>query len=112
MKLAIRFKATDRSASLIDYVRQHVAGLLRRVDSLTVRFEDVNGPKGGLDKRCSISMRGSFGRRVVQTLDAEFLVGAERALALCERSLERSSGRRGWSAGGPAFAPVVGSLAT
>jgi len=108
VKLAIRFKATDRSTSLIAYVRQRVAGLAdRRVDNLTVRFEDVNGPKGGLDKRCSISMRGSFGTCVVQTLDAEFFVGVERALEVCERSLERSSGRRGSLAVGPAVAVVV-----
>jgi putative sigma-54 modulation protein len=108
VKLAIRFKATDRSEALIEYVRQRVAGLAdRRVDKLTVRFEDVNGPKGGLEKRCSISMRGSFGTCVVQTLDAEFFVGVERALALCERSLERSRGRRESLAVGPAFAVVV-----
>ncbi len=108
MKLAIRFKATDRCASLIDYVRQRVAGLqLRRVDSLTVRFEDVNGPRGGVDKRCSISMHGAFGTCVVQTLDDDFLVGTERALALCERSLERSGGRRGRCAVGSAFAGAV-----
>jgi putative sigma-54 modulation protein len=108
MKLAIRFKATDRSASLIEYVRQRVAWLAdRRVDKLTVRFEDVNGPKGGIDKRCSISMRGSFGTYVVETLDAEFLASAERALELCERSLERSSGRRESLAVGPALAVAV-----
>jgi putative sigma-54 modulation protein len=108
VKLAIRFKATERSASLIDYVRQRVAGLAdRRVDTLTVRFEDVNGPKGGLDKHCSISMRGSFGTCVVQTLDADFFAGVERALDLCERSLERCSGRRKSLAAGTALAVVV-----
>ena len=97
MKLAIRFKGTHRSASLIEHVRQLFARLsVRRVDSLTVRLEDLNGPKGGLDKRCSISMRGAFGTRVVETVDDEFVVGAERALELCERSLARSRGRTGW----------------
>jgi len=108
VKLTIRFKATKRSASVLEYVRQRVAGLAdRRVDNLTVRFEDVNGPKGGREKRCSISMHGSFGACVVQTLDAEFFVGVERALESCERSLERSSGRCESLAVGPAFAVVV-----
>ncbi len=108
MKLAIRFKTTDRSPSLIEYVRQRVAGLAaHRVENVTIRFEDVNGPKGGVDKRCSISMRGSFGTSVVQTLDAEFFVGVERALELCERSLERPRRRRESLAVGPAFAVVV-----
>jgi putative sigma-54 modulation protein len=108
VKLAIRFKATERSAALINYVRQLIARLgVRRVDSVIVRFEDVNGPKGGVDKRCSVSMRGPFGSCVVQTLDAEFYAGAERALELCERKLEQSSGRR-WTAVGPvSFAAVV-----
>lgn len=96
MKLAIHFKGTDRSPSLIEDVQASVSRFrVHHVDRLIVRFEDVNGPKGGLDKRCTISMRGSFGTCVVQTLDADFYIGAERALELCERSLERASnGRR------------------
>ena len=97
MKLAIHFKGTDRSPSLIEHVLARVSRLRgRHVDRLIVRFEDVNGPKGGLDKRCTISMRGSFGTRVVQTLDADLFVGAEQALELCERSLERASNGRRW----------------
>jgi putative sigma-54 modulation protein len=107
VKLAIRFKATERSATLIDYVRQLITRLGIRVDSVTVRFEDVNGPKGGVDKSCSVSMRGPFGSCIVQTLDAEFYAGAERALELCERKLEQSRARR-WTAVGPgSFAAVV-----
>ena len=110
MKLAIHFKGTDRSPSLIEDVQASVSRLrVRHVDRLIVRFEDVNGPKGGLDKRCSISMRGSFGTCVVQTFDADFFIGAERALELCERLLERAINghRRERLSFGPAFAEAA-----
>ena len=54
--LAIRTKNITISAETEEYVRKRLAATLEkhaeRIERLTVRFEDVNGPRGGVDVIC------------------------------------------------------------
>jgi putative sigma-54 modulation protein len=42
-----------------------------RIDSLVVRVGDVNGPRGGDDKRCAVTLRLTAPRRVVIVEDTD-----------------------------------------
>lgn len=63
-----------------------------RVRSLTVRLSDVNGPRGGRDKRCAIAVRLTGSKRliVVEDLDAELLAAIARAADRTARSVARA----------------------
>ena len=58
----MQIKFVDRSKQLPDAVREHGEHVLRltlsrfgeEIRQVTVLTEDVNGPRGGLDKRCVI----------------------------------------------------------
>ena len=99
MKLEIRWKGTSKSEALAEHVRRRLyfalgrfEGRLRRV---VVRFEDTNGPKGGIDKRCSVETVGELGGRIVETRDADFVAAVDRALSLSGRAVVRAArGRR------------------
>ena len=95
MKLEIRWKGTERSEALAEHVRRRLpfalgrfAGHVRRV---VVRLEDTNGPKGGIDKRCSVQTIGALGGAVIETRDADFVAAVDRAFELCGRAVARAS---------------------
>lgn len=62
MKIDVRFVGLEPSAALRDHaVRRlhlHLSRFGREVSMVVVRLRDVNGPKGGLDKHCQVSLRG------------------------------------------------------
>jgi hypothetical protein len=62
-----------------------------RVQSLTVRLSDVNGPRGGRDKRCSIAVRLAGSKRliVVEDLDVELPAAISRAAERTARAVAR-----------------------
>jgi putative sigma-54 modulation protein len=106
MQLVIR--ATNVPVS--DPIREHVARKVlsavkrfgRRVSSVTVVIEDVNGPRGGIDKACRIEAGlARAGEPVVITERSDDLYGAvDRAAgrfkqALARRTERRKSRRRG-----------------
>jgi hypothetical protein len=62
MKVEVRFRGVEASESLREHaVRRSHAGLSRfgaELEAVVVRIDDVNGPKGGVDKRCRVVVRG------------------------------------------------------
>ena len=64
----IRPEGTTDPAALREYAERRLAFALRRFELLTrhvtVRLTDTNGPKGGFDSRCSITLRLVDGRRI------------------------------------------------
>jgi hypothetical protein len=63
-----------------------------RVRSLTVRLSDVNGPRGGRDKRCAIAVRLAGSKRliVVEDIDIEPLAALARAADRTARAVARA----------------------
>lgn len=94
MHVDIRWKGLAKSQSLADHVENRLRFALRgfqeKVRTVTVRFEDTNGPRGGIDKRCSVELTGSFGLFVVEALDRDFYVAADVALSRAARTLAKS----------------------
>lgn len=63
-----------------------------RVRSLSVRLTDLNGPRGGVDKKCLIAVRLSRPRRVIviEDVDADAAVVISRAAERMSRAVSRA----------------------
>ncbi|HET8712158.1 MAG TPA: HPF/RaiA family ribosome-associated protein [Gemmatimonadales bacterium] len=80
---------------LSDGVREYVTRRLglaldrfdHRIDRVQVRLEDVNGPRGGEDKRCRVQVSGSAWRIQVEGVGASFEHAIDAAAARARRSV-------------------------
>ncbi len=68
---------------------------LRRLKALVprakVQFSDVNGPRGGVDKRCQVELKtDSAGTVVIASLARDWRTALDRSLARATRVLTRS----------------------
>lgn len=102
MKVDVRFHGVDASEAFREFVRRRVHLEMSRfggvVRSVVVRIGDINGPKGGEDKRCQVTLRGSrLGPITIEDLSADVYsaldTALERAARTAGREIERS--RRG-----------------
>lgn len=95
----VRFVGVDASEALRAHTLKRVESHLRRfrdeVTSVLVRIADVNGPRGGLDKHCRVTVKGPrVGARTVVELGADAYVAIDAALARAFRALSRELDRR------------------
>lgn len=64
----IRSESATDPVALREYAERRLAFALRRFEDrarhLTVRLADMNGPKGGVDSRCSLTLQLRDGRRI------------------------------------------------
>jgi len=88
--------------SLTDALRRHVErrlyfGLARfqpLVRKIEVHLSDVNGPRGGQDKRCQVRVRlAAQGDVVVEDTEADLYHAVDRALSRSARTVARRIGR-------------------
>lgn len=101
--LDVRTHGVDIDPSLEGYVRDRAGRKLGKfaihVQRVTVRFEDVNGPKGGEDIDCKIQVVIGGGPSLVVTETAAYPRDAfDFAIAAAEKALKHDLDRRGWSA--------------
>lgn len=84
-------------------LREHIARRLdfairrfaSRVSRVVVRLVDVNGPRGGSDKRCRIIAHfSSTGSVIVEATDADIYVAASQAAIRLDESVARAIKRR------------------
>ena len=67
----------------------------RQVRAVTVNLEDLNGPRGGIDKRCSMQADLSPGGRVrVEKTDSELRAAIGRTAARLAHAVARALERR------------------
>ncbi len=103
--MQVLFKSRDPQASGLRHLAEHrVRFVLRRLAWLVPRAEvqmsDVNGPRGGLDKRCQVELRtDGAGSVVVAAVASDWRTALDQALARAVRFLMRlwrrgSDGRR------------------
>ena len=64
-----------------------------RIRFVSVRFEDLNGPRGGIDKRCTVEAVGEFGSLVASVKSRNYYAAADRALGKLERGVVRALDR-------------------
>lgn len=62
-----------------------------RVHSVTVRVADINGPRGGVDKRCRVTVQLQSPKRaiVVEELDPDAAVALDRVADRAARTVAR-----------------------
>jgi len=80
-------------------IQRHIDFALRkvrhRIGSLVVRLEDLNGPKGGIDKRCQIeAYLWRSGMLLSQAIDVDFAPAAKRAAERIARQVLEQTRRR------------------
>lgn len=94
--MQIIFESRDaEGAHIRDLSIERVRFALRRLTALVlrakVRFSDVNGPRGGVDKRCQVELSTeSAGTVVIASLARDWRSALDRSLARATRVLTRS----------------------
>jgi len=100
MKSTIIAKGIDASQALREYIMERVDYALDRaqdsISFITVRITDINGPKGGVDKRCQIHLKMSGLPAVVVTGVSASIIdaidsAAQRAGRVVERIMSRAN---------------------
>jgi ribosome-associated translation inhibitor RaiA len=103
MRIDVRFRSLDPSTVLRDHVVRRIHFHLSRfghaVASISLRISDVNGPKGGPDKQCRVTVRGGGLPEVtIEELSADAYtavdLAVERAGRAVGRELERMRAKR------------------
>ena len=94
----MRITIQARGFELTDGLRQHTERRLQfaidwasdEIKTVKVRFSDINGPRGGNDKRCSIQIPIAGQRDVViEDTEADLYIAIDRAADRIERTLAR-----------------------
>ncbi|MCP5279164.1 MAG: HPF/RaiA family ribosome-associated protein [Thiobacillus sp.] len=99
MRIDIQTHGFSLTQGLREYVEKRLAyDLSHAGDSimrLTVRLSDINGPRGGDDKRCLIEVRLKQAPAVViEDVEADLYVAIDRAAERAGRTLARRLARQ------------------
>jgi len=104
MKIALRYKGLPTSDGLTEFttrrIHRHLSRFGQRIQAVEGRLSDVNGPRGGVDKRCMFTATGpGIGSVRVEEVHQDFYGAVEQALGRLEhtvgRSVKRFRERRG-----------------
>ena len=94
--MQIIFESRDADgAQMRDLSVERVRFALRRLTALVprakVQFSDVNGPRGGVDKRCQVELSTeAAGTVVIASLARDWRTALDRSLGRATRVLTRS----------------------
>jgi ribosome-associated translation inhibitor RaiA len=95
----IRASQGDLGSSDRDYIRRKLGTRLgkfaRSIERVSVRTEDVNGPRGGVDQLCRVKVvLPGLPSVVFESRDASLNAAVDRALSGVERTVRRTLERR------------------
>jgi ribosome-associated translation inhibitor RaiA len=98
MRREFRWKNSHRSIATEAYASRRSELALDRfvgdIEVLSHKYEDLNGPKGGVDKRCTIEARGRFQPQIASARAESFSAATDLALHKLERSIVRARERQ------------------
>lgn len=98
--MQIIFESRDADGSqMLDLSVSRVRFALRRLGALVpqakVQFSDVNGPRGGVDKRCQVELNTrAAGTVIITSLARDWRTALDRSLGRATRVLTRSLQRK------------------
>ena len=94
MKIEVRFRSLEPSDALrghaVRRIHFHLSRFGREIGSVLVRIGDVNGPKGGVDKQCQVTVRG---RRLPGVIVDDLSGDAYSAVDMAVERIGRAVGR-------------------
>lgn len=98
MKIEIRFRGLEPSVPLREHARRQIQARLgrfgRELSAVVVRIGDVNGPKGGVDKRCRIEAHGPrLGSPALEKSSGDPYSAVELAVERLSAVVRRNLGR-------------------
>ena len=80
---ALRTYTEHRLATALGWARDHT-------HKLAVSLSDINGPRGGVDKRCMIQVQMGSGRAVIiENVEADLYAAIDRAVDRADRAVVR-----------------------
>lgn len=83
MTTALRAYTEQRLATALGWARHHMR-------KMAVSLSDINGPRGGVDKRCRIQVQLGGGREVIiDDVDANLYTAIDRAVDRADRAVVR-----------------------
>ncbi len=99
MKIEVRAQGIELSASLHDHIERCLDFRLdwarHDVNRIVISLSDINGPRGGNDKRCQVRIPLSRMRDVlIDEVADDLQVAIARAVDRATRSLERRLSRQ------------------
>jgi len=94
MQIAIQSRGFSMTKGIEDHVHKRLGFTLARgydrVQRVNVRLSDVNGPRGGVDKRCLVQVRlGGLPDVVVEDIQADLYAAIDRASGRVGRAVMR-----------------------
>lgn len=94
MHIDIHCRGFDLTDSLREYTYKRLADSLdhgeTRIRRVIVRLSDINGPRGGEDKRCQLELKlQGFPAIVIQETQSELYTAISRAAERAGRTLSR-----------------------
>ena len=101
IEFVIRTGRPDTIDTIREYASHRLSLALRRFDNrirqVTVRISDLNGPRRGIDSKCSIAIDLVDGRRIfVNATTAWPFASVKRAASRVNDALRREIHRTGW----------------
>jgi ribosome hibernation promoting factor len=101
MRLSVRGDSVKLSDEFREYIARRLYFALGRFASairrVSVKAEDVNGARGGIDKRCYLEVRLRDGRSALLTVttdDSDLRVAVDRSANRMARSVARELERK------------------
>ena len=93
--VAIRARGIEVDDDLREYIHQRAGFKLGKfaaqIDRVSVRLEDINGPKGGADCRCAVKVAVTRHESVVvEVVDENHRVAFDHAMDATERAVRRA----------------------
>lgn len=94
MQVDIQARGFSLTKSILNYTKQRIKFALQHNGSnimlVRVRLADINGPRGGLDKRCLIELAlAGQSNIVIENTETDLYAAIDRAAERCIRTLSR-----------------------
>ncbi len=94
MKIDIQARDFSLTDSMLSYVKDRINYLFgsrfNQIQKITVRLNDVNGPRGGMDKRCQVKVTlPRLNQIVIDDVQADLYVAIFRAMDRASRTVNR-----------------------
>ena len=99
MRLTIQANGFVLTEALRAYTEQRLRMALgwagEHMHKLAVSLSDINGPRGGIDKRCKIQVQlGGGAEVIIEDTEADLYVAIDRAADRADRAVVRRVARR------------------